>query len=105
MIHQIIFTENKQIQFSKRFFWAKQTDTDTPETHWERRIDFEKDCDIPDFSTELLMSKFITSITDRKLRDKPLKEKNVDVPKNSRSDPTKHIRRQEQKNTIPEALI
>ena len=51
-------------------FWAKQTDTETPEDHWKKLIELEKECDFPEFSEELLISKFITSITDKKLRAK-----------------------------------
>ena len=60
-----------------RFFWGKQSDTETPKGHWEKSNELEKDCEFPDFSTELLISKIITSITDKKL----MKEKDLDVAK------------------------
>ena len=63
------------------FFWAKQTDTETPDDHWEKLIEREKACNFPDFSTELPKSKLITSITHRKSRNNLLKEKELDVPK------------------------
>ena len=62
-------------------FWAKQTDKEPPEDHCEKLLALEKECDFPELSTELHLSKIITSITDRKLRDKLMKEKNLDVPK------------------------
>ena len=63
------------------FFVTKQTDTETPEDHCEKLIELEKECDCPDFSTELLISEFITSITNKKLLDELLIEEDLDVPK------------------------
>ena len=38
---------------SKRdFVWAKQTDMETPEDHWEKLFELEKKCYFPDFGTE-----------------------------------------------------
>ena len=62
-------------------FWAKQTDTETSEDHWEKILELEKECDFPEISTKLLISNFITSITERKLWDKVMKENDLDVPK------------------------
>ena len=76
----MFFTENKKIQFTMRFYRAKQTNTETPEDHWEI-IWIEKKCNVPEFSTEILLSDFITKITDIKIRDKLLKEKHLDIPK------------------------
>ena len=39
--------------------WAKRTDTETPEDNLEKLIELEKECDFPNFSTEVLLSKFI----------------------------------------------
>ena len=61
--------------------WVKQTDTETPEDPWEKLIEPEKNAIFPDFSTELHISKFTTSITDKNLREKLLEEKELDVPK------------------------
>ena len=63
-----------------------------------------KKCNFPDFSTELLISKIITSINNKKIRDKLLKEKDLNMPK---------IVKQSQQNTCdkknkktkPETLI
>ena len=53
------------------FFWEKQEENETPEDHWRKLVSLEKDCDFKDIKQEdLLISKFITSITDKKLREK-----------------------------------
>ena len=53
------------------FFWAKQEENETPEEHWEKQITLEKTCDFKDIKREdLLISKFITSITDKKTSGK-----------------------------------
>ena len=49
------------------FFWAKQEVNETPEEHWEKLITLEKICDSKDIRQEdLLISKYITSNTDKK---------------------------------------
>ena len=63
---------------SRDFFWAKQRYRDIGRTL--KFLELEKECICPEISTELPISKIITSITDRKLRDKLLKEKKLDVP-------------------------
>ena len=58
------------------FFWAKQEENETPEDHWGKIVSLEKDCEFKDIKQEvLLISKFITSITDKKLRKKLIREK------------------------------
>ena len=53
------------------FFWAKQEENDTREKHWRELVSREKNCEIKNIKQEdLLISKFITSITDEKLREK-----------------------------------
>ena len=50
-------------------FWAKQEDNDTSEEHRQNLIKLEKNCDLRNIRHEdLLISKFITSITDKKRR-------------------------------------
>ena len=57
------------------FFWAKQTEEETPEEIWRRLIEIEKECNFNTISAEeLLISKYMTAITDKKLRDKIMKE-------------------------------
>ena len=65
-----------------RFFWAKQTEDETPEEFWRRLIEFEKECNFTTISAEeLLISKYMTAITDKKLRDKIMKEKTLEMKK------------------------
>ena len=78
-LYRIIITGKKQMKLTK-VFWAKQPDTETPEGHIEI-IELEKECDSSDFTTELLESKIRNSKTDKKLRDKLMKETDLDVPK------------------------
>ena len=52
------------------FFWAEQKENETPEEHWEKLITLEKNCEFKDIKQEvLLISKLITSKTDKKLRE------------------------------------
>ena len=65
------------------FFWAKQKTDETPEQHWKNLIEIEENCDFPNTGikpADLLISKFITSITDERLRDKLTKEKSITIP-------------------------
>ena len=58
------------------FFWAKQEDNETPEDHWRKLVSLERNCEFKDIKQEdLLISKFITSITDKKLRKNLLEER------------------------------
>ena len=78
------------------FFWAKQTEYETLEEFWRRLIEIEKECIFNAISAEeLLISKYMTAITDKKLRDKIMKEKNIGTEENNRTDKAKHIREKE----------
>ena len=58
------------------YFWKIKTETETPEDFWRRLIESEKKCAFEGVTAEdLLISKFMTSITDTK-RDKSMKEQN-----------------------------
>ena len=96
----------KRDEYNSRgdFFRAKQRDTETPESNLEKLLELEKECNFPEFSTKLPISKFITSITYRKLRDKLLKEKYLDIPKVVEQIQQNTYDRKNKKNTIPEAL-
>ena len=60
------------------FFWAKQEENETPEEHWKKLITLERTCELKDTKQEdLLISKFITSINDKKLREKLIREKTL----------------------------
>ena len=50
-----MFTKEKQKQLTRNFFWAKQTDTETPEDQWENIDEIEKEFHFPDFSTEVII--------------------------------------------------
>ena len=64
------------------FVWAKQTEEETPEDFWRRLIEIEKECNFNTISAEeLLISKYMTAITDKKLRDKKMKEKTLELKK------------------------
>ena len=59
---------------------AKEEDNETPEEHYKKLITLEKNCDFKDVQQEdLLISKIITSITDKKLRVKLIREKILDM--------------------------
>ena len=61
-------------------FCAKQEENETPEEYWKNLITLEKNCEFKDIKEEdLLISKFITSITDKKLRVKLIREKTLNL--------------------------
>ena len=77
--------------------WAKQTEEETPEKFWRRLIEIEKECKFSRISAEeLLTSKYMTAITDKKLRDKMMKGKTLELKKNNRTNKAKHIQKEEQ---------
>ena len=69
-----LFNENflpKRNTYHNRgvFFWTKQTESETPEELWRRLIEIEKESNFESITAEeLLISKFMTAITDKKLR-------------------------------------
>ena len=64
------------------FFWTKQTESETPEDFWRRLIEIEKECNFESITAEeFFISKFMTAITDKKLRDKLMKEKKLEMKK------------------------
>ena len=88
------------------FFWAKQTEEETPEELWRRLIEIEKECNFNTISAEeLLISKYMTAITDEKLRDKIMKEKTLEMKKIIELIKQNTYEKKNKKNTIPEALI
>ena len=88
------------------FFWAKQTEEETPEEFWRRLIEIEKECKFNTISAEeLLISKYMTAITDKKLRDKIMKEKTLEMKKIIELIKQNTYEKKNKKNPIPEALI
>ena len=88
------------------FFWAKQTEEETPEEFWRRLVEIEKECNFNTISAEeLVISKYMTAITDKKLRDKIMKEKTLELKKVIELIKQNTYEKKHKKNTIPEALI
>ena len=86
-------------------FWTKQTEAETPEDFWRILREIEKDCNFENITAEdLLISKFMTAITDKKLRDKLMKEKKPEMNKTIEMI-KQNTYEKEGKSTIPEALI
>ena len=88
---------------SRDFSRAKQTDTETQEDQWEKNIDLTKKSVFLELSAKLFTSKFLTSTTYRKLRDKLLKYKDLDIPKVVKQQNKYH--RKNKTKTTPEVLI
>ena len=66
------------------FFWTRQDESETPKDFWRRLIEIEKECAFERLTAEnLLFSKFMTAITDTKLRDKLMKKKKLELKKTS----------------------
>ena len=87
-------------------FWAKQTEEESPEEFWRRLIEIEKERNFNTISAEeLLISKCITAITDKKLRDKIMKEKTLELKKVIELIKQNTYEKKNKRNTIPEALI
>ena len=61
------------------FFWAKQTEEKTQKEFWRRII--EKYVTSTHSRQELLRSKYMTGITDKKLRDRIMKEESLELKK------------------------
>ena len=88
------------------FFWATQTEEETPEEFSRRLIEIEKECSFNTISAEeLLISKYMTAITDIKLRDKIREEKTLELKKVIELIKQNTNEKQNKKNTIPESLI
>ena len=88
------------------FFWTKQTEAETPEDFWRRLIEIEKECNFESITAEeLLISKFMTAITEKKLLDKLMKEKKPEMKKTIEMIKQNTYEKKNNKNTIPEALI
>ena len=87
------------------FFWAKQTEEETPEEFCTRLTEIEKECNFDTISAEkLLILKCLTAITDKKLQDKIMKEKTLELKKIIELI-KQNTYEKNKKNTKPEALI
>ena len=82
VIQRVLLTEEKYIPQLGEFFWTKQAESETPEDFWRRLIEIEKECNFENIRAEvILISKFMTASTDKKLRDKLMKEKKREMKK------------------------
>ena len=87
------------------FVWAKQTEDETSEEFWRQLIEIEKECNFNAVSAEeLLISKYMTAIADKKLRDKILKAKTLELKKIIELIKQNTYEKKNKNNTIPEAL-
>ena len=87
------------------FLWAKQEENETPEEHWKKIITLEKNCKFKDIKQEdLLISKFITSITDKKLREKLTREKTLNLKSTIKLITQNSHDRRHKQSTIPPEL-
>ena len=86
-------------------FWAKQEENETPEEHFRKVVSLEKNCEFKDVKQEnLLISKFITSITDKKLREKLIREKTLNLKTSIDLVTQDSYKRRHKQSTIPPAL-
>ena len=87
------------------FCSAKQEENETPEEHWKKLITLERTCQFKDIKQEdLLLSKIITSITDKKLREKLIREKTLNLKTTIELITQDSYDRQQTQSTIPPAL-
>ena len=86
----------------EEFFWTKQTESETREDFWRRLIEIEKECAFEGVTAEdlLISSKFMTAVTDTKLRVKLMKEKKLDFKKTIEMIKQNTNERKNEKNTI-----
>ena len=106
LFNEYFLPKRKTYHNRGEFFWTKQTEAETPEDFWRRLIEIEKECNFESITAEeLLISKFTTAITDKKLRDKLMKEKKPEMKKTIEMIKQNTYEKKNNKNTIPEALI
>ena len=73
---------------SREFFWAKQSETKTPEDHWDKLMELE--CKLEDFSTELLIK--IYNVTYRQeITGQTFERKRFGRTENSQTKTTEYI--------------
>ena len=86
-------------------FWAKQSENGSPEEFWRRIFEIEKECNFNIISAEeLLISKYMTAIIDKKLRDKMMEEKTLEMKKQKKQlnrEKKTHMRRRTERTQDP----
>ena len=86
------------------FFWANQEENETPEKHWKKLITLEN-CDFKELKQEdLLIPNFITSFTDKKLREKLIRGKKTNLKTTVENITQNSEDRQHKQSTKPPAL-
>ena len=98
---------SKQNTYHSRgdFFWAKQEKNETPEEHCRKLVSLGKNCEFKDIKQEdLLISKFITSIADKKLREKLIREKTLNLNTTMDLVTQDSYEKRHKQSTIPPAL-
>ena len=106
LLTEFYMPKRNTYHYRRDFFWAKQTEEETPEEFWRRLIEIEKECNFNTISAEkLLISKYMTVITDKKLRDEIMKEKTLELKKVIELIIQNTYENKNKKNTILEALI
>ena len=90
------------MQLTRRFFWAKQTDTKDRKITGRNYSNQIKKATSRNLSPNYFYQNLLKSITDPKLGDKLLKGKNLEVPKEVEQIQQNAYDRKHKKNTIPE---
>ena len=104
LFNEYFLPKRNTYQNRKEFFWTKQAESETPENFWRRLIEIEKECNFENITAEeLLNSKFKTAITDKKLRDKLVKEKEPEMKEAIELIKQNTYEKENNKNTIPKA--
>ena len=87
------------------FFWAKQEDNETLEDHWRKLVSLAGNCEFKIIKQEdLLISKFIDSIIDKKLREKLIRGKTLNLKTTMDLVTQDSYNKRHKQSTIPQAL-
>ena len=87
------------------FFWEKQEVNETPEDHRRKLVSLERNCEFEDIEQEdLLISKVITSVIDKKLREKLTREKTLNLKTNIALVTQNGYAKRHKQSRIPPAL-
>ena len=82
LFNEYVLPKRNTYHNRRECFWTTQTEPKTPEDFWRRLIEIVKECAFEGLTAEdLLISKFMTAITDTKLRDKLMNEKKLELKK------------------------
>ena len=94
------------IRLFNEYFLPKRITYHNRGEFWRRLIEIEKEWNFEIITAEkLLISKFMTAITDKKLRDKLMKEEKPEIKKALEMIKQNTYGKKNNENTIPEAII